>query len=253
LQFLANYRQGRLSPHYCITAPLILTSCLSVSYLSRFRTDFYQRHRNIIAVCWRLSALLWPSFLIIMWRSPLRSTQKIPIMTAVFGSSLLANVLTSICMPLLLTNSFIVNVLLSIRYLFEQFHICNNHPVTCASAAGLATKFWDILALLNPFGLGNQVPPVDVLTPPQQCFLVLFTSELGVLAVCWWAAWCIERQSRMRYLRQMQVEELVRKGGKQELFDLLLNDPLGVGVRITCFLLFGISLMWAGVLRRYVS
>jgi hypothetical protein len=49
----------------------------------------------------------------------------------------------------------------------------------------------------------------------------------------------------------MHAEELERKGGKYELFDLLLQDPLGVGVRITCFLLFGLSLMWAGILTIY--
>lgn len=248
--FTANYRQGRLSTHFYMKATFILSSCFGISFLSRFRSVNYQRHRNLIAVCWRLSSLLWPSFLLLMRTSSIRSTQKFPIMTAIFGSSLLSNILTTICMPLLIGNSFIFNVLLSIRHLVEQYKVCSSHQTTCSISGDLAAHFWDVLALLNPFGLGSRVLAVDVLSPPQRCFLVYLTSEVVVLAVCWWVAWCIERQNRMIFLRQTHAGELERNG-KQELFNLLLHEPLGVGVRLTCLLLFGISLMWACVLSAY--
>jgi hypothetical protein len=195
--------------------------------------------------------LTWPTYLLLMRRAPIRLTQKFPIMTAVFGSSFLSNIVSTICMPLLLRNSFLLNILVSARQLIEQYYSCNHHQATCSSVSGLTSQFWDVLGLLNPFGLGSQVPAVDILPPPQQCLLVYFTSELVSLAVCWWAAWCIERQSRIRFLQRMHIEELERKDGKRELFDLLLHDPLSVGVRLTCFLLFGISLIWAGVLASY--
>jgi len=230
---------------------LILSSCIGISYLSRFHTVNYQRRRNIIAVCWRLSALFWPSFLPLMRKSPLRSTEKFPITTAVFGSSLLSNVLTTICMPLLVRNSFIFNILLSLRHLVEQNKACNSHQITSVTSEGLAAQFWDVLGLFNPFGLGGRLLAVEVLSPPQRCFLVYITSELVVLAVCWWSGWCIERYSRLRYLKQMHAEELDRLGGKEEVFLLMLNEPIGIVVRLACLLLYAISLMWTGVLISY--
>lgn len=245
---MANHRQGRVNPHFYLFATFILSSCFGISYFSRFHNQSYQRYRRPTAFCWRLFVLSWPSFLILMRNSPIRLTQKMPIMTAFFGSSLFSNLITTICMPLLLSNSFVLNILVSIRHLLEQYDVCNTHQVTCTSAAGLASQFWDVLGVLNPFGLGRQVPSMDVLSPPKQCFLVYFTSEIAVLFICWWSAWFIERQSRIRFLRRMHVEELERKGGSNELFYLMVDDPLGVGVRIGCFLLFGLSLLWAGVL-----
>ena len=151
----------------------------------------------------------------------------------------------------MLPYSFLMNILVSLRHLYGQYDVCYNHQQVCSSSAGIAPQFWDFLSLLNPFGLGAQVLAVTVLAPPQQCFLVFLTSEIAVLALSWSAAWCLERQSRVRYLGMMPLAELERKGGKQELFDLLLYDALGAGVRITCFILFAMSLLWACVLANH--
>jgi len=157
-------------------------------------------------------------------------------------------------MPLLVRNSFIFNVLMSTRHLVEQYKACNSHQIISSSSGGLAAQYWDVLGLFNPFGLGGQQLAVEVLSPPERCFLVFITSELVALAVCWWSAWCIERHSRLRYLKQMHAEELERQeGAKPELFLLLLHEPIGIGVRLACLLLYGISLMWTGVLITFRS
>ena len=208
LQLVANYRQGRVpgwGVYWCLTP---VASCLLVASLSFFWPQMYERNRFRAALTWRLCAVLWPTFLVMMSSFPVKFINKYTILSVVFGSSLMSNLTTTCCSLLPINISIFVSILVSLRQFTEQYTICHLPSPNRAQPTALLGRLWVLVSSISPLGI--IVPsPERFLPHSSQCLLVYATAEIFVVSLCWYILRCIEANSRLRFLRRQSRDDFL--------------------------------------------
>ena len=248
---MPNCLQGRIpSLSYILGAFSISGTCLVIAFLSLRRPAFYSKHRHGFALAWRLSVLVWPSFLAVMEQQHVDAVIKYPIVGFLMGSTLMTNLMTSACAPLDFRLSIWLNILVSIRQLFEQWKTCSITSLTPLRPAGALSQLQIFIALLIPMRTGPS-SLLAILPEANLCFLLFATVEICVLSLCWWAMRWAETSSRIHFLKHSLMHEehppIIFKY-QVELFKLSLDDPIVSTIRTCCSCLWLVATMWAVVI-----
>lgn len=175
-----------------------------------------------------------------------------PIVAYIFGSSLLANMMTTACVPLQLYISFLLNIMIAIRHLYGQWNLCNTKTSTKLDPVAAFGQLESVMSSLVPFGFSGRFP-LAIMPTPLLCFLLFIIVEVFVVSSCFLVSLWMEASSRIQFLKHLAPEDLDEHYGYEELFDLMHADRFGLVIRTLAINVCIITIIYAAMTLKSMS
>ena len=226
LQVIPHLRQGRVpSPFILTKIAAIAAFCLLIAYFSRYHQRRYQPWRFYVILLWRMAAVNWPTFMMVMEEQHVRIVDSYPTLAYVFGSSFFCNLMTTSVAPLQLKFSILLNITISIFHLYSQFYLCHKVIPTNLDPIATLNQLHSVLSAVVPIKSFTEFS-LAMMPTPFTCFLLFIIVEVLLISACYLISLWVERSSRIHFLMNLSPEELNDCSGHEELYDLTHGKPV---------------------------